>query len=186
MSSTEARSAYPALLTTTSRRPNASIAACTAAVAWLGTATSWAIVTSRSPCAATKSARASGRRAVASTRSPLSSAASTTWRPRPRELPVTSQTLDMRASPLLRSLVGVLRSYRPRENRAEPPLCLHGQHPFGPPTCPSFQLPASHHAQARPARSGHEGHELGRHRDEGFDPVRRLVIERRQVRAARR
>src|ERR671918_920934 len=181
MSSTEARSAYPALLATTSRRPNASIAACTAAVAWAGTATSWAIVTSRSPWAETKSARASGRRAVASTRSRRWGAASTTWRPRPRELPVTSQTLDMRASPLLRSLVGVLR-----DDRAEPPLCLHGQHPFGPPTCPSFLLPASHHAQARPARSGHEGHELGRHRDEGFDLVRRLVIERRQARAVRR
>jgi hypothetical protein len=32
-----------------------------------------------------------------------------------------------------------------RNDRADPRLCLHGQPPCRPPTCPSFGLPASHH-----------------------------------------
>src|SRR4051812_37857799 len=91
-SSTAPTDPLPALLTTTSIRPNASSAVFTAEATCPASVTSSAAVRTSAPPRSCRSARVSGRRAVASTRSPAASAASAISRPKPAEQPVISQT----------------------------------------------------------------------------------------------
>src|ERR1700732_2587663 len=101
--------AYPALLTTTSRRPNRSRAAAIDAAAAAASVTSSGSGRMRSPEAVARSASCSGRRAVATTASPVSSAARTSSRPNPRDDPVMNQTLLMISSSSVRDSAGVRR-----------------------------------------------------------------------------
>ena len=81
----------PALLTSTSSRPNRSTAAATAAFAAAGSVTSRATAR-RSSCSPSASAMLSARRAVATTACPAASAALARSTPRPRPAPVMSHT----------------------------------------------------------------------------------------------
>src|SRR4051812_1670580 len=96
--STGALSACPALLTTTSSRPNVSSAAWTAASTAAPSVTSRATVHTRLPKRSARPASCRGSRAVATTVSPASRTAVLMARPKPRLLPVTSQVLVMVSS----------------------------------------------------------------------------------------
>src|SRR5580693_2292698 len=82
----------------TSRRPNASTAACTADLAASSSATSTEAVRIRSPYFFTRSSRRWGSRAVATRRASDARTASAMLRPKPLALPVTSHTFDIKAS----------------------------------------------------------------------------------------
>src|SRR5690606_233340 len=85
---------WPALLTTTSRRPNASTACRTAENTAARSVTSRGRASRRPPYCSARPASGAVSRAVPTTRSPRSRAASATTRPRPRGAPVTNQTRD--------------------------------------------------------------------------------------------
>src|SRR6478672_3501822 len=91
---------YPALLTTTSRRPKCSAARRTAAKSSSRSVTSSSIGRTLPPYASTSASSVSSLRAVAATRSPRSSAASVHARPKPFDAPVMNQVLLMRCPPV--------------------------------------------------------------------------------------
>ncbi len=88
-------SPYPALLTSTSSRPNAFVATATASTAACSLVTSSATVRTWSPYRSIRSASCAGLRAVATSLWPAASTASASARPRPRELPVINHTCDI-------------------------------------------------------------------------------------------
>src|SRR5271156_3479427 len=92
VSSTDERLPYPALLITTSSEPKAPIAAFTALAAADSSVTSSAKSLIWSRWRSDRSCRDSMSLAVANTLLPTARPASTSARPRPRELPVTNQT----------------------------------------------------------------------------------------------
>ena len=86
----------PALLTSTSTRPNSAIAASTRAWHWAGSETSVATISTRRPVSRTSwavSSRRSTRRAPSTTSAPASASACANATPRPLEAPVTMATL---------------------------------------------------------------------------------------------
>src|ERR671925_1036455 len=94
-------------------RPKRSNAAATEDPIWSARLTSRARARTRSGAAATRSSSDSARRAVATTRSPRSSAAVAMLRPNPDELPVMNQTREV-------SFEVMPRRYAPRTGR---PVC---------------------------------------------------------------
>lgn len=94
-SSTEANTANPALLTTTSIVPSAANASSTTRLTCAVSVTSRRPTHSRSPWAARRPSSTSGRRRVAATRSPRSRRRSVRPRPKPEDVPVMNQVLVM-------------------------------------------------------------------------------------------
>src|SRR4029077_14757486 len=98
VSSTDERLPYPALLITTSKEPNASIAVFTAPAADDSSVTSSSKSFTWSPQRSDSSRGDAMSRVIASTLLAAKRPASTIARPRPRELPVTNHTCAIQSS----------------------------------------------------------------------------------------